>query len=158
MSSLKCLFCNRTFATQNGLCKHMAKCSFKANDEECIIPKSSENIRIDLIDFENNQEDLEFNEVKFDSRFSSKKISFKDINFCSTSHLPKDINIDTNNEFDIHADPPNLSNIDIDDFSEYLEEMSFELEENTNILKEFENTLQDYKELSEVFPDNSEVS
>ena len=156
MSSIKCLFCDRTFATRNGLSKYMAKCTFKSNEEECIIPKSSENILIDSIDFESTQDDLEFNEVKFDSRFSSKKISFKDINFRSTSNLSKVIDIDTNDNFNILAGPLNLSNID--DSSEYLDKMSFELEDNTNILHEFENTLQEYKDLSEVFSDNSEVS
>jgi len=62
MSSFKCTFCPCTFATRNGLSKHMTRCIRTVNDYDCIVQQSSESIcnysniskafQTDLFDFE----------------------------------------------------------------------------------------------------------
>ncbi|KAF0541213.1 zn-finger domain-containing protein [Gigaspora margarita] len=87
-----------------------------------------------------------FTNIGYSSK-TSKKISFKDINF---SNSVQNINLESN--------IANLSNDD--DLSENLADMSFELEDNTysknlevdpntNVLDEFENISQRYRELSD---------
>ncbi|KAF0544198.1 zn-finger domain-containing protein [Gigaspora margarita] len=95
----------------------------------------------DHFDINENQLDIGY------SSKTSKKISFKDINF---SNSVQNINLESN--------IANLFNDD--DLSENLADMSFELEDNTysknlevdpntNVLDEFENILQGYHKLSD---------
>jgi hypothetical protein len=164
MSSIKCSFCDRTFASRNGLSKHMSKCVLFADDEDRIIAKHSETIDKNQILVNSIEQDrLEIQHIKLDRKFSAKKILFKDINFHNTSQSFNEINT-FESDF---AGPSNLSD---DNFSEHFADMSFELDDNTNpsnnfdinsnsnILNNFENTLQDYREPSEEISVNAEIS
>jgi hypothetical protein len=135
----------------------MSKCILSFNEEEHAVIKSSKIICNTSIEAEYNQEDFfDITENKLTSEFSSKKISFKDINFGSTSKSYNELE-HNQNDFEGYACSPNLYNIE--DSSEYLEDMSFELEENnTNLLQDFENTLQEYRDLSEEIYNNTEIS
>src|SRR5260363_418871 len=149
MSSHICYICERTFPTPNGLSKHMTKCLNTVEDVP-VFAKSSESFRKSSLFDELPQDDINENQLDIgysSSSKTSKKISFKDINF---SNPVQNINLDSN--------IANLSNDD--NLSENLADMSFELEDNTysknfevdpntNILDEFENTSQDYRELSD---------
>ncbi|KAF0522139.1 zn-finger domain-containing protein [Gigaspora margarita] len=130
------------------LSKHKSKC-LSAIEDVPVIAKSAKSFRKSLLFDELPQNNLfDINEDQLDIGYSSKtskKISFKDINFNLESNIA------------------NLSNDD--NLSENLANMSFELEDNTysknlkvdpntNILDKFENTLQGYHELS----DNISVS
>src|SRR5260363_167658 len=121
----------------------MSKCLNIAKDVS-VFGKSAESFRKSLISDELPQDDhFNINEDQLDIGYSSKtskKISFKDINF---SNPVQNINLESN--------IVNLSNND--DLSENLADMSFELENNTysntNVLDEFENISQGYRELSD---------
>jgi hypothetical protein len=147
MSSFKCSFCLRTFPSRNGLSKHMSKCLNTVEDVP-VFAKSAESFRKSSLLDELPQDDINKDQLDIgysSSSKTSKKISFKDINF---SNPVQNINLESN--------IANLSNDD--NLSENLADMSFELEDNTysknfevdpntNILDEFENTSQDYREL-----------
>ena len=149
MSSFKCSFCLRTFPSRNGLSKHMSKCLNTVKDVP-VFAKSAESFRKSSLLDELPQDDINKDQLDIgysSSSKTSKKISFKDINF---SNPVQNINLESN--------IANLSNDD--NLSENLADMSFELEDNTysknfevdpntNILDEFENTSQDYRELSD---------
>ena len=150
MSSFKCYTCDLTFPSRNSLGKHMSKC-LGAVEDVPVIAKRAESFRKSSLFDELPQDYLfDINEDQLDIGYSSKtskKISFKDINF---SNPVQNINLESN--------IANLSNDD--NLSENLADMSFELEDNTysknfevdpntNILDEFENTSQDYRELSD---------
>ena len=125
----------------------MFKCLSTVEDVPVFV-KSSKSFRKSSIFNELPQDNI--NEDQLDIGYfskTSKKISFKDINF---SNPVQNINLENN--------IVNLSNNN--NLSENLADMSFELENNTysknfevdpntNILDEFENTLQDYRELSD---------
>ena len=144
MSSYICSICGRTFSSPNGLSKHITKYLNTVGDVP-VFAKSSESFRKSSLFDELPQDDI--NEDQLDIGYSSssktsKKISFKDINF---SNPVQNIKLDSN--------IVNLSNDD--NLSENLADISFELEDNTysknfevdpntNILDEFENTSQDY--------------
>ncbi|KAF0524787.1 zn-finger domain-containing protein [Gigaspora margarita] len=141
--------CNRTYPSRNLLSKHMSKCLSTAEDVP-VFGKSAESFHKSLLFDELPQDDyFDINEDQLDIGYSSKtskKISFKDINF---SNPVQNINLESN--------IANLSNDD--DLSKNLADMSFELEDNiysknlevdpnTNVLDEFENISQGYRELS----------
>ncbi|KAF0443119.1 zn-finger domain-containing protein [Gigaspora margarita] len=128
----------------------MSKCLSTVEDVP-VIAKSAESFRKSLLFDESPQNDLfDINKDQLDigySSKSSKKISFKDLNF---SNPVQNINLESN--------IANLSNDD--NLSENLADMSFELkyntfsknlevDPNTNILDEFENSSQGYRELSD---------
>jgi hypothetical protein len=124
----------------------MSKCLTTAEDDS-VFSTSTVSFRKSSHFDELSQDDLfDINEDKLDIRSSSKKISFKNINFSDPVHNIKTIMV-----------PSNLSNDD--NLSENLADMSFELEDNTysnfevdpnaDILDEFENTSQGYHELSD---------
>ncbi|KAF0366093.1 zn-finger domain-containing protein [Gigaspora margarita] len=133
----------------------MSKCLSTAKDVP-VFGKSAESFHKSSLFDELPQDDhFNINEDQLDIGYSSKtskKISFKDINF---SNPVQNINLESN--------IVNLSNDD--DLSKNLANLSFELEDNTysknlevdsntNVLDEFENILQGYCELS----DNISVS
>src|SRR5260363_361557 len=127
----------------------MTKC-LKTVEDVLVFAKSSKSFRKSSLFDELSQDDI--NEDQLDIGYSSssktsKKISFKDINF---SNSVQNINLESN--------IANLSNDN--NLSENLADMLFELEgntylknlevdPNTNILDEFENTSQEYHELSD---------
>ncbi|KAF0428216.1 hypothetical protein F8M41_005884 [Gigaspora margarita] len=128
----------------------MSKCLSTAKDV-LDFGKSAESFRkFSLFDKLLQDDHFDINEDQLDIGYSSKtskKISFKDINF---SNPVQNINLESN--------IANLSNDD--DLSENLADMSFELEDNTyaknlevdpntNVLDEFKNILQGYHELSD---------
>src|SRR5689334_18208549 len=131
MSSFQCSFCDRTFSTCNGLSKHMSKCTHKITVDEFIAPICSDIIDMGPIDCKNVLDDFDYNENTLHKGSSSKKISFKDINFRSTSNVCNDIDIVENFDHYLYEAPPNISIIK--DSFEFSDEMSFELEENTNL-------------------------
>lgn len=144
MSSIfRCEICDRTYPSRNSLSKHMSKCLSTVEDVP-VFGKSAESFRKSSLFDELPQDDhFDINEDQLDIGYSSKtskKISFKDINF---SNPVQNINLESN--------IANLSNDD--DLSENLADMSFELEDNTysntNVLDEFENISQGYRELSD---------
>ncbi|KAF0498165.1 hypothetical protein F8M41_020598 [Gigaspora margarita] len=150
MSSHQCYICGHTYPSRNSLCKHMLKCLSTVEDVP-VIGKNAESFRKSSLFDELPQDDhFDINEDQLDIGYSSKtskKISFKDINF---NNPVQNINLESN--------IANLSNDD--NLSENLADMSFELEDNTysknlevdpniNILDEFENTSQGYRELSD---------
>ncbi|KAF0500242.1 hypothetical protein F8M41_020333 [Gigaspora margarita] len=126
----------------------MSKCLSTAEDVP-VFGKSAKSFRKSSLFDELPQDDhFDINEDQLDIGYSSKtskKILFKDINFCNPV---QNINLESN--------IANLSNDD--DLSENLANMSFELEDNTysntNVLDKFENISQEYCELS----DNISVS
>ncbi|KAF0461086.1 zn-finger domain-containing protein [Gigaspora margarita] len=128
----------------------MSKCLSTAEDVP-VFGKSAESFRKSSLFDELPQDDhFDINEDQLDIGYSSKtskKISFKDINF---SNPVQNINLESN--------IANLSNND--DLSKNLANISFELEDNTysknlevdpntNVLDEFENISQGYRELSD---------
>ncbi|KAF0411833.1 hypothetical protein F8M41_008176 [Gigaspora margarita] len=128
----------------------MSKCLGTAKDV-LVFGKSAESFRKSSLFNELPQDDhFDINEDQLDIGYSSKtskKISFKNINF---SNLVQNINLESN--------IANLSNAN--DLPENLADMSFELEDNTysknlevdpntNVLDEFENISQRYRELSD---------
>src|SRR5260364_325237 len=151
MSSIfRCYICGRTYPSRNSLCKHMSKCLSTVEDVP-VFGKSAKSFRKSSLFDELPQDDyFDINEDQLDIGYSSKtskKISFKDINF---NNPVQNINLESN--------IANLSNDD--NLSENLANMSFELEDNTysknlevdpniNILDEFENTSQGYHKLSD---------
>ena len=154
MSSFQCSFCERIVSTRNGLSKHMAKCIHKIADEDLIIPKCSEYISMESIDYEDSLDNFNFNEDNLHIGSSSKKISFKNINFHSTLKSSKHVDFGKNHNLEMYAGPPNLSNIE--ESSKYLEDMSFELD-NSNSPNEFENILQEYNNPSEKISVDTEI-
>lgn len=162
MSSFKCSFCIRTFTTRSGLSKHMSKCVISADDDEHVdfnISKINQNNS----KFFKSTQDNHFTEKNLDSIFSSKKISFNNINFRSNLKTFEEVDIN-NDEVESNTFPSNL--FDTEDAPENLEDMSFELEDNKNIFEvdpnndnfNIENSLQEYKDLSEDICDISESS
>ncbi|KAF0538402.1 zn-finger domain-containing protein [Gigaspora margarita] len=128
----------------------MSKCLSTAKDVP-VFGKSAESFhKSSLFDELPHDDHFDINEDQLDIGYSSKtskKISFKDINF---SNPVQNINLESN--------IVNLSNDD--DLSENLADMSFELEDNTysknlevdpntNVLNEFKNISQGYRELSD---------
>jgi DNA primase len=145
------------------LSKHRTKCIRKVDDNDSIVQQTSENIRNYSNISEASQTDLfDFEEKRFDSSFSAKKISFGNINFQNTLKSSKN-----------YASSSNFSNenITLDNLEDMnLEDMSFELADNTNtsinfevdlnanILDEFENTLHEYEDIADDFSLNEEIS
>ncbi|KAF0492549.1 hypothetical protein F8M41_021670 [Gigaspora margarita] len=143
MSSIfRCDICDHTYPSRNSLSKHMSKYLSTAEDVP-VLGKSAKSFRKSLLFDELPQDNhFDINKDQLDIGYSSKtskKISFKDINF---SNPVQNINLESN--------IANLSNDD--DLSENLANISFELEDNTysntNVLDEFENISQGYRELS----------
>ncbi|KAF0469268.1 hypothetical protein F8M41_025617 [Gigaspora margarita] len=127
MSSFKCYTCDLTFPSRNSLSKHMSKYLGAVEDVPVIAKKAGSFRKFSLFD-ELPQNDLfDINEDQLDIGYSSKtskKISFKDINF---SNPVQNINLEKDNTYS----------------------KNLEVDPNTNILDEFENTLQGYRELSD---------
>ncbi|KAF0360435.1 zn-finger domain-containing protein [Gigaspora margarita] len=128
----------------------MSKCLSTAKDVP-VFGKSAESFcKSSLFDELPQDDHFDINEDQLDIGYfskTSKKISFKDINF---SNPVQNINLESN--------IANLSNDN--NLSENLADMSFELEDNTysknlevdpntNVLDEFENISQEYRELSD---------
>ncbi|RIB29172.1 hypothetical protein C2G38_2155976 [Gigaspora rosea] len=132
-----------------GLSKHMSKCLNTVEDVP-VFTKSAKSFRKSLLFDELPRDDINKDQLNIgysSSSKTSKKISFKDINF---SNPVQNINLESY--------IANLSNDD--NLSKNLADMFFELKDNTysknfevdpntNILDEFENTSQDYRELSD---------
>src|SRR5260363_441290 len=116
MSSHICYICERTFPNQNGLSKHMTKCLNTVEDVP-VFAKSSESFhKSSLFDELPQDNHFDINEDQLDIGYSSKtskKISFKDINF---NNPVQNINLESN--------IANLSNDN--NLSENLADMSFE--------------------------------
>ncbi|CAG8852333.1 28600_t:CDS:1, partial [Gigaspora margarita] len=49
---------------------------------------------------QNQNKNFDINEYKLDSKFFAKKISFKDIKFCKSSKVVKDIQFNSNSNLD----------------------------------------------------------
>ena len=120
MSSFIYSICERTFSSPNGLSKHMSKCLNTVEDVP-VFAKSAKSFRKSSLLDELPQDDINKDQLDIgysSSSKTSKKISFKDINF---SNPVQNINLESN--------IANLSNDD--NLSENLADMSFELEDNT---------------------------
>ncbi|KAF0533314.1 hypothetical protein F8M41_010679 [Gigaspora margarita] len=80
---------------------------------------------------QNQNANFDINEYKSNSKFSAKKISFKDIKFCKSSKVLKDIQFNSNSNLDSTlASPLHISNTD--ELASGFDNMLFELD-NSNI-------------------------
>ncbi|KAF0440743.1 hypothetical protein F8M41_004034 [Gigaspora margarita] len=91
MSSIfRCDICDRTYPSQNSLSKHMSKCLSTAEDVP-VFGKSAESFRkSSLFDKLPQDDHFDINEDQLDIGYSSKtskKISFKDINFSNPMQI-----------------------------------------------------------------------
>ncbi|KAF0523220.1 hypothetical protein F8M41_015445 [Gigaspora margarita] len=130
MSDFKCNFCSRTFTKRNTLSKHMNVCVLTASKDEQL--------------FANNP-------TQVHNKFSAKKISFKDIKFCKTSKVVKDIQFNSNSNLDSTlASSLHLSNTD--ELASGFDNMSFELD-NSNINSNIVEV-----DLTSNLPDNIETT
>ncbi|KAF0479669.1 hypothetical protein F8M41_023798 [Gigaspora margarita] len=101
MSDFKCNFCSHTFTKRNLLFKHMKGCVFTSNEGKQLFANNFVQVRKYLKPIKQNQnENFDINEYKSDSEFSVKKISFKDIKFCKSSKVVKDIQFNSNSNLD----------------------------------------------------------
>ena len=147
MSDNKCSFCPRTFATRNGLSKHMLTCVKTAETNVQIESKSLNKVRnYPKPVYKNKTKQVDLNEYYSNRDFSTKMISFKDIKFRKDLKLSKPFELSSNNYLDsTYAGPSGVSNTD--ELSVDLANMSFELDESNNFANYFElNT-------SSFFPD-----
>uniref|UniRef100_A0A8H4A9X8 C2H2-type domain-containing protein n=1 Tax=Gigaspora margarita TaxID=4874 RepID=A0A8H4A9X8_GIGMA len=138
MSDFKCNFCPRTFANRNGLSKHMNVCVLTASEDEQLFANNPAQVRNYLKPIKQNQnENFDINEYKSDSEFSAKKISFKDIKFCKSLKVVKNIQFNSNSNLDSTlASPLHVSNTD--ELASSLDNMSFKLDNsyiNSNMFK-----------------------
>ncbi|KAF0435640.1 hypothetical protein F8M41_004762 [Gigaspora margarita] len=132
MSDFKCNFCLLTFAKHSSLSKHMKVCVFIANEDEQLfannpvqVCKYSKPIK------QNQNENFDINEYKSDSEFSAKKILFKDIKFCKSLKVVKDIQFNSNSNLDSTlASPLHVSNTD--ELASGFDNMLFKLD-NSNV-------------------------
>ncbi|KAF0512399.1 hypothetical protein F8M41_017999 [Gigaspora margarita] len=132
MSEFKCNFCPRTFTKCNILSKHMNVCALTAGvDEQLFVNNSAQVCKFLNPSKLNQNKNFDINEYKSDSKFSTKKISFKDIKFRKSSKVVKDIQFNSKSNLDSTlASPLHVSNTD--ELASGLDNMSFELD-NSNI-------------------------
>uniref|UniRef100_A0A8H4EI29 C2H2-type domain-containing protein n=1 Tax=Gigaspora margarita TaxID=4874 RepID=A0A8H4EI29_GIGMA len=132
MSDLKCTFCKRTYTNRNRLSKHMNVCILTASKDVQLFVNNPAQIRNYSKPIKQNQnKNFNINKYKPDSEFYAKKISFKDIKFCKSSKVVKDIQFNSNSNLDsTFASPLHVSNTD--ELASGLDNMSFELD-NSNI-------------------------
>ncbi|KAF0497885.1 hypothetical protein F8M41_020639 [Gigaspora margarita] len=132
MSDFKYNFCLRTFTKHNTLSKHMNVCVLTASKDEQLFANNSAQVRKFSNSSKLNQnENFDINEYKSDSEFFAKKISFKDIKFCKTSKVVKDIQFNFNSNLNSTlASSLYISNTD--ELASGFDNMSFELD-NSNI-------------------------
>ncbi|KAF0535905.1 hypothetical protein F8M41_009412 [Gigaspora margarita] len=110
MSDFKYNFCSHTFTKRNLLSKHMKGCVLTSNEDEQLFA----NIPAQVC-----------------NEFSAKKILFKDIKFCKSLKIVKDIQFNSNSNLDSTlASPLHVSNTD--ELASGFDNMLFELD-NSNI-------------------------
>ncbi|KAF0445397.1 hypothetical protein F8M41_003220 [Gigaspora margarita] len=140
----------KDFVANTILSKHISKCLGAVEDVPVIAKSAKSFCKSSLVDKLPQDDLFDINKNQLDIGYSSKtskKLSFKDINF---SNLVQNINLESN--------IVTLSNDN--NLSKNLADMSFELEDNTysknlevnpntNIFDEFENTSQGFHELSD---------
>ncbi|KAF0490592.1 hypothetical protein F8M41_021940 [Gigaspora margarita] len=132
MSDFKYNFCSHTFANRNRLSKHINICVLTAGEDEQLFANNPAQVHNYSKPIKQNQnENFDINEYKSDSEFSAKKISFKDIKFCKSSKVVKDIQFNSNSNLDSTlASPLHISNTD--ELASSLDNVVFELD-NSNI-------------------------
>ncbi|KAF0436960.1 hypothetical protein F8M41_004553 [Gigaspora margarita] len=139
MSNFKCTFCLRTYANRNRLSKHMNVCVLTASEDKQLFANNPAQVcnYLKLIK-QNQNENFDINKYKSDSEFSSRKISFKDIKFCKSSKVVKDIQFNSNSKLDSTlASSLHVSNTD--ELASGLDNMSFELDNSNINLNMFED-------------------
>lgn len=159
MSEFKCTYCPRTFASRNGLSKHMAKCVLIAEAEEHLIDNVTVNqpiqIRSSSISTKNiPHKSFDFVANKSESVSSTKKFSIKDIKFRNVSKLTKlnrnssNLNLDST-----EAGPSVVANSEI--LTSDLGNMSFEFDTN-NIVSNYSEFNSTTHLLEPILHDNQE--
>ncbi|KAF0522445.1 hypothetical protein F8M41_015548 [Gigaspora margarita] len=167
MSDFKCNFCSHTFANHNRLSKHMNVCVLTASEDEQLFvnnPAQVHNYSKPIKQYQN--ENFNINEYKSDSKFSAKKISFKDIKFRKSSKVVKDIQFNSNSNLDsTFASSLHISNTD--ELASGLDNMSFEsdnsninlnmfeVDPTSNLLNDLETTIDENQEFSNKILNNS---
>ncbi|KAF0425586.1 hypothetical protein F8M41_006343 [Gigaspora margarita] len=167
MSDFKCTFCPHTYANCNGLSKHMNICVLTAGKNEQLFVNNPAQVCNYLKPIKQNQnKNFNINEYKSDSEFFTKKLSFKDIKFCKTSKVVKDIQFNSNSNLDsTFASPLHASNTD--ELASSLDNMSFELDNSninsnmfevdptSNLFDDLETTIDEDQEFSNKILNNS---
>ncbi|KAF0345197.1 hypothetical protein F8M41_015873 [Gigaspora margarita] len=167
MFDFKCNFCPRTFTKCNTLSKHMNVCVLTAGEDEQLFANNPAQVcKFSNPSKLNQNENFDINEYKSDSEFSAKKISFKDIKFCKSSKVVKDIQFNSKNNLDSTlASPLHISNTD--ELASSLDNMSFELDNSninsnmfevnptSNLLDDLETTIDEDQEFSNKILNNS---
>ncbi|KAF0504807.1 hypothetical protein F8M41_019472 [Gigaspora margarita] len=167
MSNFKCTFCPRTYTNCNGFSKHMNVCVLTAYKDEQLFANNPAQVRNYLKPIKQNQNDnFDINEYKSDCKFSTKKISFKDIKFHKFSKVVKDIQFNSNSNLDSTlASPLHVSNTD--KLASSLDNMSFELDNSninsnmfevdptSNLLDDLQTTIDEDQEFSNEILNNS---
>ena len=136
----------------------MTRCIRTVDDYDCIVHQSSESICNYSNISEASQTDLfDFEEKRFDSSFSAKKILFENINFQNTLKSSKN-NASSSNFSNENITLDNLENMFFKLVDNTNTSINFEVDLNANILDEFKNTLYKYKDIANDISLNEEIS
>ncbi|KAF0483951.1 zn-finger domain-containing protein [Gigaspora margarita] len=167
MSDFKYNFCPHTFTKCNTLSKYMNVCALTAGvDEQLFVNNPAQVRKFSNPSKLNQNKNFDINEYKSDSKFSAKKISFKDIKFCKSLKVVKDIQFNSKSNLDstlaslLHASNTDelasgLDNISFELDNSNINSNMFEFDPTSNLLNDLETTIDKDQEFSNEILNNS---